>query len=234
MEARLNMANRYSVEQHPRRRDIERSIIDGVPYGEIAKNFGGLTSSSVRRYAKDRMPEIMAVAKLEQVDGILERIEDCIVKISHFFDSVTDWLSDPEDSGRPNFEPRASEMNVTVEIMDKDESKAVRRRMTMQELVEYVEDREEGRKAKVLNATLAIQDPRVTMLKTADVLTRQLELLAKVKGQIVENRTTVLNVTADVSEIADIARKALEPYPEALSSFIAELQKKLEENDEEE
>ena len=64
------MANRYSVEQHPRRRDIERSIVDGMPYGEIAKNFGGLTSSSVRRYAKDRMPEIMAVAKLEQVDGI--------------------------------------------------------------------------------------------------------------------------------------------------------------------
>lgn len=228
------MANRYSVEQHPRRRQIERDIIDGVSCEKIASDYGGLSANAVRRYAKDRMPEIMAVAKLEQVDGILERIEDCIVKISHFFDSVTDWLSDPEDSGRPNFEPRASEMNVTVEIMDKDESKAVRRRMTMQELVEYVEDREEGRKAKVLNATLAIQDPRVTMLKTADVLTRQLELLAKVKGQIVENRTTVLNVTADVSEIADIARKALEPYPEALSSFIAELQKKLEENDEEE
>lgn len=228
------MANRYSVEQHPRRRQIERDIIDGVSCEKIASDYGGLSANAVRRYAKNRMPEIMAVAKLEQVDGILERIEDCIVKIDHFFDSVTDWLSDPEDSGRPNFEPRASEMNVTVEIMDKDESKAVRRRMTMQELVEYVEDREEGRKAKVLNATLAIQDPRVTMLKTADVLTRQLELLAKVKGQIVENRTTVLNVTADVSEIADIARKALEPYPEALSSFIAELQKKLEENDEEE
>lgn len=228
------MANRYSVEQHPRRRQIERDIIDGVSCEKIASDYGGLSANAVRRYAKDRMPEIMAVAKLEQVDGILERIEDCIVKISHFFDSVTDWLSDPKDSGRPNFEPRASEMNVTVEIIDKDESKAVRRRMTMQELVEYVEDREEGRKVKVLNATLAIQDPRVTMLKTADVLTRQLELLAKVKGQIVENRTTVLNVTADVSEIADIARKALEPYPEALSSFIAELQKKLEENDEEE
>lgn len=228
------MANRYSVEQHPRRRDIERSIVDGMPYGEIAKNFGGLTSSSVRRYAKDRMPEIMAVAKLEQVDGILERIEDCIVKIDHFFDSVTDWLSDPDDHGRPNFEPRASEMTVTAEILEEDKEKPSRKKMTMQELVDYVEGREEGRKVKVLNASLAIQDPRVTMLKTADVLTRQLELLAKVKGQIVENRTTVLNVTADVSEIADIARKALEPYPEALSSFIAELQKKLEENDEEE
>ena len=228
------MANRYSVEQHPRRRDIERSIVDGMPYGEIAKNFGGLTSSSVRRYAKDRMPEIMAVAKLEQVDGILERIEDCIVKIDHFFDSVTNWLSDPDDHGRPNFEPRASEMTVTAEILEDGMEKPSRKRMTMQELVDYVEDRSEDRKVKVLNASLAIQDPRVTMLKTADVLTRQLELLAKVKGQIVENRTTVLNVTADVSEIADIARKALEPYPEALSSFIAELQKKLEENDEEE
>lgn len=228
------MANRYSVEQHPRRRQIERDIIDGVSCEKIASDYGGLSANAVRRYAKDRMPEIMAVAKLEQVDGILERIEDCIVKIDHFFGSVTDWLSDPDDHGRPNFEPRASEMNVTVEIMDRDESKAVRRRMTMQELVDYVEDRSEDRKVKVLNASLAIQDPRVTMLKTADVLTRQLELLAKVKGQIVENRTTVLNVTADVSEIADIARKALEPYPEALSSFIAELQKKLEENDEEE
>ena len=72
------------------------------------------------------------------------------------------------------------------------------------------------------------------MLKTADVLTRQLELLAKVKGQIVENRTTVLNVTADVSEIADIARRALGQYPEALSAFIEELRKKTEEEDEEE
>lgn len=228
------MANRYSVEQHPRRRDIERSIVEGVPYGEIAKNYEGLTSSSVRRYAKDRMPEIMAVAKLEQVDGILERIEDCIVKIEHFFDSVTNWLSDPDDHGRPNFEPRASEMTVTAEILEEDKEKPSRKRMTMQELVDYVEGRSEDRKVKVLNASLSIQDPRVTMLKTADVLTRQLELLAKVKGQIVENRTTVLNVTADVSEIADIARRALGQYPEALSAFIEELRKKTEEEDEEE
>lgn len=228
------MANRYSVEQHPRRRDIERSIVEGVPYNEIANNYEQLSVSSVRRYAKERMPEIMAVAKLEQVDGILERIEDCIVKIDHFFDSVTDWLSDPDDHGRPNFEPRASEMTVTAEILEEDKEKPSRKRMTMQELVDYVEGREEGRKVKVLNASLAIQDPRVTMLKTADVLTRQLELLAKVKGQIVENRTTVLNVTADVSEIADIARKALEQYPEALSAFIEELRKKTEEDNEEE
>lgn len=228
------MANRYSVEQHPRRRDIERCIVEGVPYNEIANNYEQLSVSSVRRYAKERMPEIMAVAKLEQVDGILERIEDCIVKIDHFFDSVTDWLSDPDDHGRPNFEPRASEMTVTAEILEDGMEKPSRKRMTMQELVGYVEDRSEDRKVKVLNASLAIQDPRVTMLKTADVLTRQLELLAKVKGQIVENRTTVLNVTADVSEIADIARRALGQYPEALSAFIAELQKKTEEEDEEE
>ncbi len=228
------MANRYSVEQHPRRRDIERCIVEGVPYNEIANNYEQLSVSSVRRYAKERMPEIMAVAKLEQVDGILERIEDCIVKINHFFDSVTDWLSDPDDHGRPNFEPRASEVAVTAEILEDGKEKPSRRRMTMQELVDYVEGREEGRKVKVLNASLAIQDPRVTMLKTADVLTRQLELLAKVKGQIVENRTTVLNVTADVSEIADIARRALGQYPEALSAFIEELRKKTEEDDEEE
>lgn len=228
------MANRYSVEQHPRRRDIERCIVEGVPYNEIANNYEQLSVSSVRRYAKERMPEIMSVAKLEQVDGILERIEDCIVKINHFFDSVADWLSDPDDHGRPNFEPRASEVAVTAEILEDGKEKPSRRRMTMQELVDYVEDRSEDRKVKVLNASLSIQDPRVTMLKTAEVLTKQLELLAKVKGQIVENRTTVLNVTADVSEIADIARKALEQYPEALSAFVTELQKKTEEEDEEE
>lgn len=228
------MANRYSVEQHPRRRDIERCIVEGVPYNEIANNYEQLSVSSVRRYAKERMPEIMAVAKLEQVDGILERIEDCIVKINHFFDSVADWLSDPDDHGRPNFEPRASEVAVTAEILEEGKEKPSRRRMTMQELVDYVENRSEDRKVKVLNASLSIQDPRVTMLKTAEVLTKQLELLAKVKGQIVENRTTVLNITADVSEIADIARKALEQYPEALSAFVTELQKKTEEEDEEE
>lgn len=228
------MANRYSVEQHPRRRDIERCIVEGVPYNEIANNYEQLSVSSVRRYAKERMPEIIAVAKLEQVDGILERIEDCIVKINHFFDSVADWLSDPDDHGRPNFEPRASEVAVTAEILEDGKEKPSRRRMTMQELVDYVEDRSEDRKVKVLNASLSIQDPRVTMLKTAEVLTKQLELLAKVKGQIVENRTTVLNVTADVSEIADIARKALGQYPEALSAFIEELRKKTEGEDEEE
>ena len=56
------------------------------------------------------------------------------------------------------------------------------------------------------------------MLKTAEVLNRQLELMAKVKGLITEN-TVVVNDNSTVTEIIAIARNALRDYPEALEAF---------------
>ena len=43
------MANRYKIDSHPQKMQIERDIINGVPDDTIADNYGGISQQAVRR-----------------------------------------------------------------------------------------------------------------------------------------------------------------------------------------
>ena len=42
------MANRYKIDSHPQKMQIERDIINGVPDTEIALNYVGISSMAVK------------------------------------------------------------------------------------------------------------------------------------------------------------------------------------------
>lgn len=205
------MANRYKIDSHPQKMQIERDIINGVPDDTIADNYGGISQQSVRRYRKDRMPEIMRHADLETTEGIIRRINEYLDDVEHLYKSVKEFLDDPNVPGKMDFTPHASEVYMTYETTDPDSGKRYRKKELIQDILDKLEP-------APLKLTLGIQDPRVTMLKTAEVLNRQLELMAKVKGLITEN-TVVVNDNSTVTEIIAIARNALRDYPEALEAF---------------
>lgn len=205
------MANRYKIDSHPQKMQIERDIINGVSDRDIATHYDSLTQSSVSRYRRDRMPEMMRRADLETTEGIIRRINEYLDDVDHLYKSVKEFLDDPNVPGKMDFTPHASEVYMTYETIDPDSGKRYRKKELIQDILDKLEP-------TPLKLTLGIQDPRVTMLKTAEVLNRQLELMAKVKGLITEN-TVVVNDNSTVTEIIAIARNALRDYPEALEAF---------------
>ena len=162
-------------------------------------------------YQADRMPELMRHADLETTEGIIRRINEYLDDVEHLYKSVKEFLDDPNVPGKMDFTPHASEVYMTYETIDPDSGKRYRKKELIQDILDKLEP-------TPLKLTLGIQDPRVTMLKTAEVLNRQLELMAKVKGLITEN-TVVVNDNSTVTEIIAIARNALRDYPEALEAF---------------
>lgn len=205
------MPNRYKIDSHPQKMQIERDIINGVSDRDIATHYDSLTQSSVSRYRRDRMPEMMRRADLETTEGIIRRINEYLDDVDHLYKSVKEFLDDPNVPGKMDFTPHASEVYMTYETTDPDSGKRYRKKELIQDILDKLEP-------TPLKLTLGIQDPRVTMLKTAEVLNRQLELMAKVKGLITEN-TVVVNDNSTVTEIIAIARNALRDYPEALEAF---------------
>ncbi len=220
------MARKGTIENHPDRALIEQAIIEGKSDLEVSKNFDGISEQAVFRYRKNKMPEMLRHAQLESVDGIIRRIAEYTESIDELFRNIKLWLEDPKHPGKMDFSPHASEVIVTYEYTNE-----AGRRMTgkanLQDLLDKLDVN-----YKPIRLSLGITDPRITMLKTAEVLNKQLELLAKAKGAINESATTTINInTGSIDEIISIARKALEPYPEASQAFVEALLGNIEDND---
>lgn len=208
------MANRYKIETHPQRMQIESDIIAGKTGYEIANNYDGISEAAVKRYRKDRMPEMLRHAELENVDGILRRINENMLAVESLYSAVREFLEDPDNPGRIVFNPHASEIDVTWE--EYTDGKVIRHKDTMQDLMSKVP-------GYVSNVKINTMDPRVTMLRTAEVLNKQLELLCRTKGLIQEKTDVNVNIGSkegNVYDIVSVARRALAPWPDAMQAFI--------------
>lgn len=222
------MKNRYKVEIHPRKTAIERDILKGESNVAIAQKYSNISSEGVRRYRNERMPQILRHAQLDTVEGLIGRINEYMDTVEDLRASIISVLDNPENPGHICYYPRAEE--IKVKYYDKESQKNLV--STLQTLINHTEH---DRGYTVKGAYVEGQDPRVTLLKTADVLNRQLELLSKAKGYITEENNVTINagVSGGVEDIADIARESLASYPEALEAFVNALLKAAEEGDKE-
>ncbi len=210
------MANVYKILQHPKRKEIDKLIIAGIADNAIAKDYD-LSALCVGRYRRNYLPSIMRVAQLETVDGLIDRINEYLERTDRLYQSVSEWMSDPDDPTKFSGCPRSSEVMVIYD--DEQGGKRTRRKAKLCDLLDKTG-------VDVISVNLLLADPRHTMLKTAEVLNKQLELLAKAKGMITS--TTVNVVSGSLEDILDIARKALAPWPEALVALAAALVPEME------
>ena len=219
---------RSSILSHPSRISIEHDILAGVPHREIAERYGLKSHTVVTRYAKEHMAKLIAKAELETVEGLLDRITRHIGTVENLIASIEDWLTGPD--GMLDAAPRASE--VSVIYLGYTDAGPVKIKRTLAELLQEVynargdDDALPASDEAVLKVQLGIQDPRLTLLKAAETLNRQLELLAKAKG-IVEEKVSVTVEAPErtIEELATALTEALAPYPEALRAVVDELAK---------
>lgn len=196
------MPRKYEVDQHPHKDRIIKALARGDTYREITGRYG-VTKSALSRYLREKLLPKAAEAKEAQDlrDGaqLLKEIERIMERVNKMYDACDAYLQDPQDPSRYYLGPRGEEIRVVYVELD-EEGNPSRKTDTLQVLL----DRLSGR--NVLEVRYKHADPRELVLKSALTLKSQLELLARVQGQI---KDIAVNITA-IAQWAEIKMAILE------------------------
>lgn len=218
------MANTYRVDSHPKKTRIIRDLINQVPYETIANNYG-LTFSSVQRYASQKL-RLQAAKALKKgyYDGanLLSRIEDTIVYVQKMYEACDEWLTDPDDPSSYTLDSRADEIKVIYEEHYPDANGKDRSRRKTEDLQTLL-DRALTKDDKLIMVETKKADPRKLVLDTANTMSKQLELLAKIAG-VVQDQVTNINIdtvnTAVISSIIQVIESEVSDQPELLKKLV--------------
>ena len=215
-----------SINTHPERIQIEKDILKGDSFRAIAERYSTekhkLSRETVRRYSQEKLPQLISKAELSTVEGIIDRINSLLCKVGQLYDSICDYLEDPEHPGYISYKPNALEQDVTYTTTGED-GKPVKKVASLQTLLKQVEDNG----ITPVEVYIKTPEPRALMLKTAEVLNKQLELLCKAKGYIKDTIPTGTASSSPTSmsqyEFIQFIKEAIEPYPEAYDAFIKKM-----------
>jgi hypothetical protein len=177
---------------------------------------------SLQRHRKDHLPALLAKAyEAEQsADAMRLKVEldRCFERVNLLFDACDRWLRDPTDPSRYDIGPRAEEMMVTyTEVPANEESKPRQRKASLAELLQRIDqapvEEKPGRTVTTVETKHA--DPRELVLKTAARLQPQIELLAKLIGELDERPQVNILVSPEWIAVRAVVLEPLAPYPEA-------------------
>lgn len=168
-------------------------------------------------------PEVVAVAgeivhqekrELRHVADVGEELARCFHRVNLLFDACDGWLRDADDPTRYDIGPRAEEIIVTYTIPNED-GIPFRAKGKLSDLLAEVRT---GKGAMEATGETKYADPRNLVLKTAEQLQSQTQLLAKLLGLVTEKHEVAATVAVlhrpDLSrlsreELADLERLAL-------------------------
>lgn len=186
------MPRHCSICTHTKRKKIETSLAQGVSYRKIAGQFEA-SSAAVARHAtgcmvsnsvaveKARAKKITEV-EAERVDvevrsalSIEDELQRCFTRMNLIFDACDSWLRDPNDLTKYTLDPRSDEVSVTYLELGQNDA-PIRKTENLHTLLARAGISPESWETKAA-------DPRVLILKTAEQLGRQIDLLAKLRGE---------------------------------------------------
>lgn len=175
---------RWSVEQHPQREEIELELIQGDSFRDVSGRYG-ISKSALQRYINTRFVNLAAEAmkerQLDHGQAIIERIHNLIKRLEKLVNAADDWLTDPNDPEKYTLHPRADEVEVVYYTYD-GEGKPIRHKKKLQELINQIE----GTGKETAGLQWKNADIRTLLPRTADSLHRQLDLVAKILGEVKE------------------------------------------------
>jgi hypothetical protein len=222
------MARTCTVCVHAERAAIDRALVAGEPARAVAARYGTVGRMSLQRHRKDHLPALLAKAyEAEQsADAMRLKVEldRCFERVNLLFDACDRWLRDPTDPSRYDIGPRAEEMMVTyTEVPANEESKPRQRKASLAELLQRIDqapvEAKPGRTVTMVETKHA--DPRELVLKTAARLQPQIELLAKLIGELDERPQVNILVSPEWIAVRAVVLEPLTPYPE-LRAAVAE------------
>jgi len=149
----------------------------------------GITKASLSRFMTSRLLPRAAKEKAERElrdgKGVLDEINRIMVRVNKMFDACDEYLSDPNREGKYWLGPRAEEVEIVY--LDDSENGGVMKRDKLDVILAN-----KG-KGRAVSVHYRHADPRKLILDTAKVLTIQLELLARISGEIKDVTINIIN-----------------------------------------
>jgi hypothetical protein len=154
--------------------------------------------------------------------SVLAQLQRCLERVNLLYDATDRWLRDPDDPGRYDVGPRAGDVTVVYEEPG-GEGQPRLRRERLSILLARLAATETGLGLAVIATEVKHADPRELHLKAAGRLRDQLELLAKLVGELRDAPTVNILVSPEWAAVRATLLAALAPYPEARLAAAAAL-----------
>jgi hypothetical protein len=215
------MPQTCSICGHPERTAIELAIANRQPLRAIARQYS-VSKDAVARH-RDGCGAQPVIEARQEADvarqlTVKEELRGIMARVEKLYQACDDWLQDPEQPGRYELGPRAREIKVTYTewVPAGDGVRPVVRSALLSVLLAKIE----GTGRDVERVEMRQADPRMLLLKTCEQLTAQLQLLAKLTGELDERPQVNILVHPDWLALRDRILGALQPHPDALEGVI--------------
>lgn len=179
----INRGRKCTVCTHLEVDKINELLASGRPINEIASLYNDITEMSLGRHKKNHLPKTLSKAKeaqdIAQGDVVMAELKKCFERVNLLFDACDRWLRDPDNPSRYDLCPRTEDIKVIYEENGIN-GKPVRRKAPLSRILAKIE----GAGYQVESWETKHADPRELILKTANRLQGQVELLAKLMGEL--------------------------------------------------
>lgn len=209
------------IDTHPKRKEIINALIKGeMPQRDIAKKYG-IARQTITNYMKNQFAERAAKAvlnrEIQSGEDILKEIDKIMEKASKMYEACDEYLTDPKNPKKYFLGPHADEVEIVYEETDGDIT------TTKRDTLGNILGGMQGKTARSVRYKYA--DPRELLLKTANVMNKQLELIARIQGEIKEQVQVNVYNNPEFVQLQQIVIKATEKYPEVRDTIVDNLNK---------
>lgn len=215
------MANAYTIDKHPQKKEIVKAILNGVPDNKIADNYG-LAKNVVTRYKNGRLMKMLAEIWSEQhteaSKNLVDRYEEIAVMLRKQLLACEEWLQDPVNADKYTVAPRDNEVYVVTQW--RKDGKICRDKELLSDVIKEI--REHGK--NVLKVQFNSTDTRKIVLETAKVLQTDLDYIARLQGAVSDIIQAQNNPTIILSQIGSVVLNNL-TLNEDKEAIVAELRK---------
>lgn len=210
------MGRRTAVEAHPQRDEIEQRLANGDSLNSLSKVYG-ITRGALANHKNTRLPEKLTIAVQKRTISSAQELFEVVLKSVRYMeklaDSCDDFLQDPDRPDMYNMGPRAHEINVVweefVETTDSGRDIYEKHRNTLQELL----DKTVTGLDRVISINFKHTDPRVLIIKSAEGLTRNLEMLTQAWARIDQGKSSFVGTPA-WTKVVRVILDSTNDYPE--------------------
>lgn len=216
------MPRKYIIDSHPQKEKVIKEIIQGrKSLSAIARQYN-INKATVQRYLETRLMKKAAKVQVERdmkdSQLVYREIDYIMSRMKKLYDACDEYLTDPDNQEKYTLLPRAWEAEIC--FLDKTQETPIQKRLSVQALID--EMREHGK--EFIEIKYKYHDPRKMVTETAGVLTKQLELLARIQGTIKDVSISIINNPAWV-EVQAVILNTVNRYPEIKDRLAAEFAK---------
>lgn len=214
--------DQYLILDHPESTAIIKEVIDGkATLSQIAKKYK-IKKSTLQHYIKKKLYPDIAKDRLSDQkatsDDYMKKIEKLSGYCYKLIDACDEWLTDPESHDRYSLADRAEEISIIYQDIG-ESGRSVRKKALLSDLL--AEALPEGAQLQYVQSKRT--DTRELILKALNTAGDQLELMARIAGDMKEISVNIDVYGALIPAIVQIIVKDTEACPDIQSRLLMDI-----------